>query len=866
MRIDHIYDKTKYYTGQTIPFIKRVCIDYSRTHRIWRKKHKNGQYQYSVVVSVYNVEKYLDDFFKSIVDQTLDFKSHIWLILVDDGSTDSSASIIKKWQKLYPDNITYLYKENGGLNSARNYGLKRVKTPWVTFIDPDDFVDVTYFSHVDNFLKKHHVEGVADKEIKMLACNLIMYYEHNQRFFNKHPLKFKFKEKESIFKIQKLNHFMQLSVATAFFPVNDLIKKNILFDERKWAGFDDANLILRYLNLLDEGVIAFASLPRYYYRKRLAKNSNVDLGSLKKEKYLAEPRESQLELLEAIYKEKTNIPYFMQQIILYNSSWQIKQFLNNPPPFCLNPKETEEYQAILKNIFKYIDQDIIENYDSTINGFNWEHKVGTLLCLKNIKPSSQKVYIYEYDRVKNQLCLVYLGKGDETEDILVNGIKQEPVFTKNTQLTFAGKPFCIRRQVWIQLPEAKYTLSCNMDELDTQLIVEGRELSHIKKADIESAFVNCNLSNNSPYKDAWILMDRDIHADDSAEHLYRYIKNNYPAQEIFFALRKTSSDWKRLEAEGFNLLDFGSKHHERILLGCSKIISSHADHYVTDYFKGLVKDKHFVFLQHGVTKDNISRWLNSQKIDLFVTTTHHEYNSIVADGSPYMHSKRNTFLTGFPRHDALVPFIQQHENTILIMPTWRQSLVGKVIGKTNKRRPLGTFMQSQYAQAWQSFLISDYLKALTEKFKMNIIFFPHMNMQMYIPFFTIPNYIKVLSHSDSSIQNLFKQASIMITDYSSVAFEMAFLKKAVLYYQFDQETIFSGAAHLTLKGYFDYERDGFGPVVLDENTLLKELEQILKNNAQPMPNYLQRMEDLFQFRDGKNCERVYQSILELDKK
>ena len=75
----------------------------------------NGSNQYTVVSAIYNAEKYLDDLFKSITSQTYAFKKHIHIVCVDDGSTDSSEQIIKNWQKRYPNNITYIYKENGGL-------------------------------------------------------------------------------------------------------------------------------------------------------------------------------------------------------------------------------------------------------------------------------------------------------------------------------------------------------------------------------------------------------------------------------------------------------------------------------------------------------------------------------------------------------------------------------------------------------------------------------------------------------------------------------------------------------------------------------------------------------------------------------
>jgi CDP-glycerol glycerophosphotransferase (TagB/SpsB family) len=103
----------------------------------------------------------------------------------------------------------------------------------------------------------------------------------------------------------------------------------------------------------------------------------------------------------------------------------------------------------------------------------------------------------------------------------------------------------------------------------------------------------------------------------------------------------------------------------------------------------------------------------------------------------------------------------------------------------------------------------------------------------------------------------------MITDFSSVAFEMAYLKKPIIYYQFDEDIFFQ--RHCWQKGYFDYRRDGFGPVVTTKEDLLAEIEKLLKRNCQPELQYLKRMEETFPFRDGRCCERVYQAICDLDK-
>src|SRR5690606_9393038 len=146
-----------------------------------------------------------------------------------------------------------------------------------------------------------------------------------------------------------------------------------------------------------------------------------------------------------------------------------------------------------------------------------------------------------------------------------------------------------------------------------------------------------------------------------------------------------------------------------------------------------------------------------------------------------------------------------------------------------------------------------------------VLFAPHMNIIPYLGQFKVPNYINtwVMSDQSESIQKLFKSSSILITDYSSVAFEMAYLEKPIIYFQFDKKTIFSGN-HTYQKGYFEYERDGFGPIVEEVAQVEQALEQILQNSGKPLPKYLTRMQETFKFKDGRCCERVYNAILALD--
>ena len=266
-------------------------------------------------------------------------------------------------------------------------------------------------------------------------------------------------------------------------------------------------------------------------------------------------------------------------------------------------------------------------------------------------------------------------------------------------------------------------------------------------------------------------------------------------------------------------------------------------------------------------KDDLSDWFSSKKnLQCLITTTVDEYSSIVAKDSRYKLTEKEVVLTGIPRHDSLLANSSQNSKVILVMPTWRKNIMGDVIGMGNTRAVSSGFMNTSYAIHWSNLLNSSELQELSNKHGYKVIFAPHANIAPYLPEFKIPDYIEVwtAAHSEFSMQKLFQKARLMITDYSSVAFEMGLLNKYVLYYQFDQEEFFT-VSHLFKKGYFSYLENGFGPVATTQKEILNNLELVLVNEGKPLEPYKTRMLNTFPFRDGKNCERVYEAILELDR-
>jgi hypothetical protein len=361
-------------------------------------------------------------------------------------------------------------------------------------------------------------------------------------------------------------------------------------------------------------------------------------------------------------------------------------------------------------------------------------------------------------------------------------------------------------------------------------------------------------------------MDREDKADDNAEHLYRYVKETRGLKNIYFVLKSSSPDWKRLEDDGFNLLPHGSDEHIAAQMNAMWFVSSHADYHVLwpvprKNISDLAKYK-YVFLQHGVTTNDLSGWLNTKPIRLFVTAMESECKDIAGMESNYIFSDRETIHTGFPRHDSLLKKeLTTVKNTILIVPTWRVYLTDESNRVGMRRSKSESFLESDYLKNWLAILQSKRLKELADEHKLEIVFAPHPNMTMYLDDIVLPDYVKAVNVlSDMSYQDLFASARVAVTCFSSAVTEVAYLQTPVVYFHFDRDKIFNGG-HVYRKGSFSFEDDGFGPVSVDPEGVLDHLDAALSGREDPI--YSKRRDAAFPFRDGKCCERVYQEIEKL---
>ena len=134
-----------------------------------------------------------------------------------------------------------------------------------------------------------------------------------------------------------------------------------------------------------------------------------------------------------------------------------------------------------------------------------------------------------------------------------------------------------------------------------------------------------------------------------------------------------------------------------------------------------------------------------------------------------------------------------------------------------------------------------------------LVFKPHPNLQKYIHLLEIPK--EVINGTSIPYDKLFRESSLLITDYSSVSFDFAYLKKPIIYYQYYEQFNFD-----TKKSYFNYEKMGFGEIIKTEDLLIETIRKYLENNCLMKSKYKERVEKFYKFSDNNNCQRNYDWI------
>lgn len=819
-----------------------------KKHNLKSSQPIKGKHTFVIICPTFNVEKYIEDFFKSVQNQTLSFENNIHIIFVDDNSTDNSAKIIQNLAKKFPNNITYLHKENGGLSSSRNYGLDYIDDnnlpyQYLTFTDPDDILDKDYFLSLDKFFTEH-------PNCQIASCNLIYFYESNNTFKDIHPLKYRYAKTHTVKGLDFKDDIL-LSSATAVYKSSLLKDIPLRFNENLKPSFEDCEFNNKLIVSVPDIQVGFIKEAKYLYRQR-EDNSSLMNGSWSKAGlFTTVLSDGVLSILRFAKQTLGFVPLHIQRVALFHCIGYYRRLVNASFHIdFLSNEEKAKFDKLLFEVFSYIDEETI--IKCNFSNIQQKHKIGLLSLYKEKRYPISYVYTNRIDlRNRTFNFSFFTGFDDDKIDIKLDG---KPVNILEHKL------ICNDFLTHNLFFERRFTVTYeNTDQL-LDITINGKKanLTSFTKGftggDKVSVLIDC-MQKKFIYptmKDSWIIMDRKDKADDNAEHFYRYMMANHPDQEIYFAISQKSTDWQRLEKDGFNLLDFDNGRFMRELKKCKYIVSSHLFlwNYLTNP-KGpqSITNKRKIWLQHGVICNDNSNVVNTKEIDLMITSTIPERESIAGERTRYNLLPSQVILTGLPRHDSLKAkaVAQPTEKIILVMPTWRTWL-----DKEN-------ITESSYFQYWNNVLASEKLNTLLKTHGYKMIFAPHKEIDEQKSLFHSNENISIWQDKDESMQDLFIKAECMITDYSSVAFEMGFLEKPVFYFQFDQEEFFS--RHYQ-KGYFDFYKDGFGPVNETVDNLCNELEKYFTDKDTFKKKYQKQM-SVFN-RSVNSSQKIYEAIMNLD--
>lgn len=882
--------------------------------------------KFSFVVPVYNRELYLNDAVDSILNQNYGME-HTEVILVDDGSTDQSPQICDSYAAKFPGIVKVIHKENGGASSARNVGVRAATGDFINFLDSDDMLSENTLKEVARFIRKYgdqtdviavpiyffdgrkgaHIlndkfaEGtrVIDLKAEWYWPQMSLSASFVRRTI---ATKYAFEQDVHIASGEDARELLRCLVEKQTLGVVSTAK----YWYRKHQGYsllgDSVDKKERYVNNLK--LFHFSTIDWYrdklgYVPKFIQYALLYDVQWRLKQVRLPEDTLDEDEIAEykqligdfivqadddvilqqrKLYKEHisfvlyTKYKHFpkIQQgedgsDYFYYSDDCNKGILVESLPIRLSFLKKENDKIILEGFvfhYLYLTEDI-GNYAVQIGSKQYDFKLHkttkTIRSMGNVL--AEKYYFsceFPLEQRNQKVSFVFCHAGKKYEQNNLIFEKHFPLDENSNKSYYFWDGVLLYREKNHFVFKKQNTFSLKRElQYDCSLLKKkGRGIK--KSIVVRFVYFLLRILVRRPI---WIVSDRFEKADDNGEIFFEYLMKRQDCKaKVFFAIRKDSPDYPRLKAIG-PVVDPNSNRYRLLFLLSEYFISSQADDAVIYPFKGYryayksLNRPKFIFLQHGIIMNDLSDWLTrfNKNIYGFITSVQKERDFI---HELFDYAKENVWLTGMPRFDKLM---NRTERLITIMPTWRKKLrPGKDMEKSKAE-----FLESEYYQFFDRLLHDKRLLEKAAQYQYTIQFKLHPSIAEYQEIYERDPAITMVG-AETSYREIYAKSSLIVTDYSSAVFDFAYIKKPVIYAQFDEEAFFSGE-HTLKRGYFDYREHGFGEVETSLDSVVDRIIEYMENDCSMKPMYLNRVEKFFAYHDNKNCERVYQKLLESGK-
>ena len=338
------------------------------------------------------------------------------------------------------------------------------------------------------------------------------------------------------------------------------------------------------------------------------------------------------------------------------------------------------------------------------------------------------------------------------------------------------------------------------------------------------------------------------------KHCMDHEEEKRQKNHIYYVITKDAPDRKKLDAYQSRLVDFMSIRHMIYMIAAELLVSTDTRNHLYamrqrgSILKRYLRKKPLVFLQHGVTAlkkvDFFYGKGKSGSCDLFVVTSDFE-KKIIEDYFGY--AEDEIVNSGFARWDVLEDK-SEGLREILIMPTWRAWL---------ENVTLEEFKESDYFHNYMELLNSPRFHSFLEKNDLLANFYLHSKFREFIQDFSVESdRIRLIVFGEEPANELMMRCKMLVTDYSSVCWDVFYLDKPVVFFQFDRDKYME--AH---GSYLDMDRELFGDCAQDVDGLLTYMERCADDRFVVRPEYEKMQTSFYKYFDDQNSCRICDAIV-----